>query len=115
MDPVTIGVIGGSGLYAMDGLDDVSEVNPDTAFGKPSDAITVASLGGIRLAFGEVRHPDIVHDRTKHRGVRLRLGERDARGIGLTRLRVEATQTHPGPPEPAIQIHRRLQPPPRLG
>lgn len=51
MDPVTIGVIGGSGLYAMDGLDDVSEVNPDTAFGKPSDAITVASLDGIRLAF----------------------------------------------------------------
>lgn len=51
MDPVTIGVIGGSGLYAMDGLEDVEEVFPDTPFGKPSDAITVASLGGHRLAF----------------------------------------------------------------
>jgi 5'-methylthioadenosine phosphorylase len=51
MEPVHIGVIGGSGLYEMDGLTDVTEVTPDTAFGKPSDAITVASLGGVRLAF----------------------------------------------------------------
>jgi 5'-methylthioadenosine phosphorylase len=51
MEPVHIGVIGGSGLYEMDGLEDVTEVTPDTAFGKPSDAITVASLGGVRLAF----------------------------------------------------------------
>ncbi|RKY20020.1 MAG: S-methyl-5'-thioadenosine phosphorylase [Planctomycetota bacterium] len=51
MDPVSIGVIGGSGLYEMDGLSDVSEVYPDTPFGKPSDSITVASMDGQRLAF----------------------------------------------------------------
>jgi len=51
MDPVTIGVIGGSGLYEMDGLSDVTEVTPDTPFGKPSDAITVATLNGQRIAF----------------------------------------------------------------
>lgn len=51
MEPVTIGVIGGSGLYAMEGLSDVQVVHPDTPFGKPSDAITVASLGGHRMAF----------------------------------------------------------------
>jgi 5'-methylthioadenosine phosphorylase len=51
MDPVKIGVIGGSGLYQMDGLSDVREVNPDTPFGKPSDAITVATCEGIPVAF----------------------------------------------------------------
>lgn len=51
MDPVEIGVIGGSGLYEMDGLEGVEEVFPDTPFGKPSDALTVATLDGVRLAF----------------------------------------------------------------
>jgi len=51
MDPVSIGVIGGSGLYEVDGLTDVQEVFPDTPFGKPSDSIVVASLDGVRLAF----------------------------------------------------------------
>lgn len=51
MEKVEIGVIGGSGLYAMEGLTDVVEVNPDTPFGKPSDTITVATLNGHRIAF----------------------------------------------------------------
>jgi 5'-methylthioadenosine phosphorylase len=51
MELVRIGVIGGSGLYEMDGLTDVEEVRPDTPFGPPSDAITVASLEGHRIAF----------------------------------------------------------------
>lgn len=51
MDPVKIGVIGGSGLYEMDGLSDVREVNPDTPFGKPSDVITVATCEGTPVAF----------------------------------------------------------------
>jgi 5'-methylthioadenosine phosphorylase len=51
MEPVSIGVIGGSGLYEMEGLTEVSEVLPETAFGPPSDAITVATLAGHRIAF----------------------------------------------------------------
>lgn len=47
----TIGVIGGSGLYQMDGLADVREVRLETPFGDPSDAITVGKLGDISLAF----------------------------------------------------------------
>ena len=41
-----VGVIGGSGLYLLDGFTDVREVAIDTPFGAPSDAITVGRLGG---------------------------------------------------------------------
>src|SRR3989304_8340152 len=47
----TIGVIGGSGLYDMEGLTAVQEVNIDTPFGAPSDAITVGKLEGVSVAF----------------------------------------------------------------
>jgi 5'-methylthioadenosine phosphorylase len=46
-----IGIIGGSGLYAMDGFGDVHEVFVDTPFGKPSDAFMVGTLEGRRVAF----------------------------------------------------------------
>lgn len=47
----SIGVIGGSGLYQMDGLTDVREVRIETPFGSPSDAITVGHIDGVSLAF----------------------------------------------------------------
>ncbi len=37
MEQAKIGIIGGSGLYQMDGLSDVREVSLETPFGKPSD------------------------------------------------------------------------------
>ncbi|HEX8036904.1 MAG TPA: S-methyl-5'-thioadenosine phosphorylase [Ktedonobacterales bacterium] len=46
-----VAVIGGSGLYAMEGLTDVEEVRMRTPFGDPSDAIMVGKLGDITLAF----------------------------------------------------------------
>jgi len=46
-----IGVIGGSGLYQIEGLEDIEEFYPDTPWGKPSDAITVGTLEGQRVAF----------------------------------------------------------------
>ncbi len=46
-----LAVIGGTGLYDIEGLKDVQEVNPDTPFGKPSDTITVGKLGGLGIAF----------------------------------------------------------------
>jgi 5'-methylthioadenosine phosphorylase len=46
-----IGVIGGSGLYAMDALTDVHEETVSTPFGDPSDAIIVGSLGATRFYF----------------------------------------------------------------
>lgn len=51
MEPVRIGIIGGSGVYDMDALEDVEEVWLDTPFGKPSDAYVVGTLEGQRVAF----------------------------------------------------------------
>ncbi len=46
-----IGVIGGSGLYEIEGMIDVKEIDVVTPFGKPSDAITVGRLDGAGIAF----------------------------------------------------------------
>jgi 5'-methylthioadenosine phosphorylase len=46
-----IGIIGGSGLYEMDGLTDVREITVDTPFGPPSDAIVNGRLGVTDLYF----------------------------------------------------------------
>jgi 5'-methylthioadenosine phosphorylase len=46
-----IGVIGGTGLYDIEGLAEIKEVRPETPFGKPSDAIIVGKLGGAGIAF----------------------------------------------------------------
>ncbi len=51
MEEVKIGIIGGSGLYNMDGLTDVTEVSVDTPFGKPSDDFIIGTLDGQRIAF----------------------------------------------------------------
>ena len=46
-----VGVIGGSGLYAMDGLTDVREELVRTPFGDPSDAVIIGTLGATRFYF----------------------------------------------------------------
>ena len=46
-----IGVIGGSGLYEMEGLLDVQEVRVATPFGEPSDEFITGTLNGARLVF----------------------------------------------------------------
>jgi 5'-methylthioadenosine phosphorylase len=46
-----IGLIGGSGLYHMPGLEDAREVRLNTPFGDPSDAFVVGTLEGRRVAF----------------------------------------------------------------
>lgn len=51
MSEVELAVIGGSGLYNMPGLTQVEMVEFDTPFGKPSDAITLGTLYGRRVAF----------------------------------------------------------------
>ena len=51
MEQVRIGIIGGSGLYQMEELKDVSEVKVDTPFGSPSDAFIIGTLESQRVAF----------------------------------------------------------------
>jgi 5'-methylthioadenosine phosphorylase len=46
-----LGVIGGSGLYTMTGLDHTQTLDLDTPFGKPSAPIVVGTLAGKRVAF----------------------------------------------------------------
>ncbi|HZD09989.1 MAG TPA: S-methyl-5'-thioadenosine phosphorylase [Candidatus Binatia bacterium] len=51
MADVDLGIIGGSGLYQMDGLQEVESIQVDTPFGRPSDEIVVGMLHGRRVAF----------------------------------------------------------------
>jgi 5'-methylthioadenosine phosphorylase len=46
-----IGIIGGSGLYKMEALKDVEEIEISTPFGSPSDAIILGTLEETRVAF----------------------------------------------------------------
>jgi 5'-methylthioadenosine phosphorylase len=46
-----VGVIGGSGLYEMEGLEEVQTVSLMTPFGDPSDSFIVGHLEGVKVAF----------------------------------------------------------------
>ena len=47
----TIGVIGGSGLYAIDALEDAQWIEVASPWGKPSDALLTGSIAGVKFAF----------------------------------------------------------------
>ena len=51
MAQAEIGIIGGSGLYAIKGLSDIHEVQLETPFGTPSDAYVLGTLEGRKVAF----------------------------------------------------------------
>ena len=51
MTQALVGVIGGSGLYNMDALQHVQEVQMDTPFGAPSDAFMCGTVHGVKVAF----------------------------------------------------------------
>ncbi|MCA9526332.1 MAG: S-methyl-5'-thioadenosine phosphorylase, partial [Myxococcales bacterium] len=51
MAEVVVGVIGGSGLYDIEGLTDVEEVRVETPFGDPSDSFISGRLGDVRCVF----------------------------------------------------------------
>lgn len=51
MSEIRIGVIGGSGVYHIEQLEDIEEIRLDTPFGAPSDAYIVGTIGGQRVAF----------------------------------------------------------------
>ena len=48
---MVIGVIGGSGLYEIEGLTDIEEVKVETPFGDPSDLYITGTLDGVKLVF----------------------------------------------------------------
>lgn len=63
MQDIKIGIIGGSGLYDIEGIEVIDELDIDTPFGKPSDKILVGKLGDRKVAFlprhgrGHVHNP----------------------------------------------------------
>ena len=64
-----IGVIGGSGVYDIDGLQDANWTRVDSPWGLPSDEILTGSLGGVEMAFlprhgrGHVHSPTTINYR----------------------------------------------------
>ena len=46
-----VGVIGGSGLYEMDGFDEIAEQAVATPFGDPSDPVVIGRIGGRKVCF----------------------------------------------------------------
>lgn len=64
-----IGVIGGSGLYQIEGLEGASWVRVDTPWGEPSDELLVGRLDGVPMAFlprhgrGHVQTPSSINYR----------------------------------------------------
>jgi len=46
-----IGIIGGSGLYKMEGMTEMEEVKISTPFGEPSDAVILGNLEGVKVVF----------------------------------------------------------------
>jgi 5'-methylthioadenosine phosphorylase len=51
MPETTIGIIGGSGLYKMEGVTHIETVTVSTPFGEPSDTIILGALEDTRVAF----------------------------------------------------------------
>jgi 5'-methylthioadenosine phosphorylase len=47
----TVGVIGGSGLYEMEGLTDIRSIKVETPWGSPSDDLMEGKLGDIKMVF----------------------------------------------------------------
>jgi 5'-methylthioadenosine phosphorylase len=51
MNDATIGIIGGSGLYQMEGLHVLDERKVETPFGDPSDSYVIGEIDGVHVAF----------------------------------------------------------------
>src|SRR5690606_17689982 len=48
---IDLAVIGGTGLYALAGLEGVETLQPETKYGAPSGPVRIGTLGGARVAF----------------------------------------------------------------
>ncbi|OHD17307.1 MAG: methylthioadenosine phosphorylase [Spirochaetes bacterium GWD1_27_9] len=51
MEEINIGVIGGSGVYNLNNIKTIDEIEINTPFGSPSDKYIIGELNGIKLAF----------------------------------------------------------------
>lgn len=78
-----IGIIGGSGLYQMEGFANLKEIRMTTPFGKPSDTIVLGTFQGLRVAF-LARHGRGHH--TMPSGINYRANIHALKALGVTRV-----------------------------
>ena len=84
-----IGVIGGSGLYQIDGLEDATWTRVETPWGDPSDEVLVGRLDGVKMCFlprhgrGHVHSPSSVPYRANIDAMK-RLGVTDIVSVSAT-------------------------------
>ena len=78
-----IGIIGGSGLYHMEGLKNIKEIRISTPFGRPSDHVKIGTFEGMRIAF-------LARHGREHRilptGINYRANIYALKSLGITRL-----------------------------
>tara|TARA_Y100001968_G_scaffold150377_1_gene137558 strand:- start:391 stop:1305 length:915 start_codon:yes stop_codon:yes gene_type:complete len=51
LENARLGILGGSGLYSMQQIEDIKEISIETPYGKPSDTLRLGKLGGIETVF----------------------------------------------------------------
>ena len=51
LNEAKLGILGGSGLYSLEGLKNLSEIEMNTPFGNPSDQLRIGDLGGMKVVF----------------------------------------------------------------
>ncbi len=78
-----IAIIGGSGLYHMEGLTRLKEITVTTPFGKPSDSIMIGSFEGLNVAF-LARHGRGHH--TLPSGINYRANIHALKSLGVSRV-----------------------------
>ena len=94
-----VGIIGGSGLYEMEGLEEVQTISLNTPFGLPSDSFVTGRLEGVQLAFlprhgrGHRIAPSFVNFRANIFGMKM-LGVQ--RIIGVSAVGSMKESIHPG-------------------
>lgn len=94
-----VGVIGGSGLYEMEGLEDIQSFSVKTPFGDPSDAFLVGHLEGVKVVFlprhgrGHRIQPSSLNFRANIYGMK-KLGVQ--RIIGVSAVGSMKESIHPG-------------------
>src|SRR4029079_2959932 len=69
-EAIEVGIVGGSGLYEMDGFEGARPLSVDTPFGPPSDAIVTGTLEGRRVGFlpRHARGHRLLATQVNHRG-----------------------------------------------
>ena len=115
MERRIIGIIGGTGLYEMEGLREVAEVEVETPFGKPSDLYVRGNLEGTELIFlprhgrGHRLLPSEINFRANIFGMK-KLGVEWLISVGAVgSLREEIRPGHVVTPDQFIdRTHRRL-------